>query len=282
MKKYKYCFCVYVFGDYTKYIPYYIYGILNVYPNSFVMVFIDNELNYKEKELLNFVNIDKYLIKQISNYNIKNIVNLDIRGSSKTLLRWLIPEHELKKFEYVYFGDVDILIKKEIPSLFEMHIKHMNNIQLPFSNAIRSCGQRLTGLHLINVDNYYKLMNPIIKKYLNDLNIINSNLSNIKSLDDEHFLFNIVEEGIGFGKFKNELSEINPIKNKIGSKFYRPHHGIHLGLLRTQKKESVWEKRKSYFIENKPQYLNNSDISKMLEILPVDEILFLKNKFNKF
>lgn len=70
-------------------------------------------------------------------------------GSPK-LVRWLsTPE---RKAEFVYIGDIDILILEEVAPA---HLDHMRRTGLPYSNMRRSNQPRLTGLHFTRWDAYY-------------------------------------------------------------------------------------------------------------------------------
>lgn len=87
---------------------------------------------------------------------------------------------------------------------------------LPYSNAIRTGKKRLTGLHFFEVQRYYSKVGDIIERY-------RKNFMNTLQKNNEEILYDIVEEGIGFGDRSIEQGKEN---------FYRPHHGIHLGLYR--------------------------------------------------
>ncbi|QQK80839.1 hypothetical protein HUG20_13675 [Salicibibacter cibi] len=208
------CMSVYVFGNYTKYIPYYVYSILKSYPNYFVKVFVMDRLSTKENACM------KMIKKNLStNFEIKEnyFPYTPFKDGKKGKpFRFLIPQTEFSEFEYVYIGDIDFLITKETPSLLEGHVNHCEKIGLPYSNQIRSNSERLTGLHFFNVDEYYKKMNPIIEYYHHHLDEVYSFMKRYQT--DEKFLYHIIEKGIGFGKI-NQFS-------------YRPHHGFHLGILR--------------------------------------------------
>lgn len=57
--------------------------------------------------------------------------------------------------EYVYIGDIDVLVLSEIPPV---HLKQMDETGLPFSNLLRRDEpRRLTGLHFTRRDAHYPL-----------------------------------------------------------------------------------------------------------------------------
>src|SRR5690625_6105803 len=99
------CMTVYVFGDYTRYIPYYIYSILKSYPVYYVKVYTKDPLSSNEKNSLklirnqvssNFKIIEGYFDKYInSKPPIKMI------GGIETIIRFLLLYKEFKYFKYV-------------------------------------------------------------------------------------------------------------------------------------------------------------------------------------
>ncbi len=205
---------VYVFGDYSRYIPYYVYSILKSYPEYYVIVFYMGHLSESEKESLNRIKD-----QLSSNFEIKEgyYKHLDyLNRKIKKALRFLIPYKEFKEFENVYIGDVDFLILNEKPGLLQEHLEHSKKIGLPFSNKIRNHSKRLTGLHFIRTDAYYSKMETVISSYLNNIDKLTKDFKTLKNI--EEFLYKIVNETFGYGKI-NEYP-------------FRPHHGIHLGMLR--------------------------------------------------
>lgn len=103
------------------------------------------------------------------------------------------------KNEYTYICDIDILILEKI---IDFHLSVMNKYNLPFSNVLRSCGMRLTGLHFTKTNFHYPLN-------------INFKYTDLRKTNDEIILKTIVDN-----KFSN-------IKGKYKNKV-RPVHGYHL------------------------------------------------------
>lgn len=226
------CFVAFVYGDYTKYIPFYIYSILKSYPNYFVKIFVNKRLDPQEEKALELINrrlSTNFEIKE-DYFNQFDLERLNIPKEGKKAIRFLIPKHEFVDFENVYFGDIDILIVRENPDLLQTHLEHCNKVNLPYSNLIRKGEKRLTGLHFFKVDEYYEKMDSLINSYLKDEEKLIQTVSKYKW--DEEFLYHIVEEGIGFG----DLSK-HP---------YRPHHGFHIANIRNGK-------LKKGYLENGPR-----------------------------
>ena len=105
--------------------------------------------------------------------------------------------------DYIYIGDIDILIMEDLKS---KHTSIIKSHKVPFSNKIRNPDEdykRLTGLHFISKDAMYPLPN------LNGIDLTSEN--------DEHVLYNIMEaKGL---MVPNDFKE-------------RPECGIHLSTSR--------------------------------------------------
>ncbi|MBU5350607.1 hypothetical protein [Paenibacillus lautus] len=224
------CVSVFVFGNYTRFIPYYVYSVLKSYPEYYVKVFTQEPLSRNENKCLNLIRrklSDHFEIKE-NYFGDHHITDAKVGKA----MRFLIPRREYKDYENVYIGDVDFLIIKESPSLLEGHLAHCNKINLPYSNQIRPHSKRLTGLHFFRVRPYYKTMQPMIKHYRKEKEILNKELQPMGT--NEEFLYQLMKDGFGFGKMEDHP--------------YRPHHGFHLGIFRTgdyEKKFNIYLKRGS-------------------------------------
>ncbi len=261
------CFAVYVYEDYTKFIPFYIYTILKSYPEYYVKVFLRESLPENEKKC-----IDLIREKLSNNFEIKENYYSNFRFSDSTMrvLRFLIPYDEFKEFENVYIGDVDFLIVEEATSILEGHLKHCENIGLPYSNEIRIGTKRLSGLHFFKVKEYYSKMNKIIEYYMNNIDELYRLMNKLKS--NEKFLYYIIDKGIGFGKLNQ-------------SRKYRPHHGLHLsceieGYFENRKEAS--RARYNHLKNQLKRYFSDPLFLDMLKILPVEKIIELSLELEKY
>src|SRR5690606_17560356 len=116
----------------------------------------------------NVILYDNFYADRISfkKYKIKN-------GGGFKLLRFLIPHNYFIDYDYVYFGDIDIMILKERQSLFDYHREQAKLCQVPFGNKVRllpegGLSKRLTGLHFVLVKPYFEKVQPIIDRILED------------------------------------------------------------------------------------------------------------------
>ena len=103
----------------------------------------------------------------------------------------------ISKAEYVYIGDVDIIILDS--DLVAQHLAYMKETGLPYSNSVRPSSRRLSGLHFTRMDAHYPL------PQFDDLNICR--------LNDERLLYEIISR------------KTLPIQDKH---WFRPVHGIHI------------------------------------------------------
>ncbi|WP_054707059.1 glycosyltransferase family 4 protein [Bacillus sp. JCM 19041] len=95
------CMTTYVYGNYKKFIPYYIYSILKSYPDYYVKIFANSKLSSKESGSLQLIN--QHLSK---NFEVKetyrpNKVSQANEGKAR---RFLLPSNEFNDFEYVYIA----------------------------------------------------------------------------------------------------------------------------------------------------------------------------------
>src|SRR5699024_11641550 len=149
----KICMAVYVFGDYTRYIPYYVYSVLKSYLDYYVKVFTKDSLSPNEKKCMalildqvspNFEVIENYFDESLHLEKPTKMV-----GGIETTFRFLLPYEAFKKFKFAYIGDVDFLIIRETPALINGHKKHSIKIDVTYSKAVRAHTTRIIRLDFI-------------------------------------------------------------------------------------------------------------------------------------
>ncbi|SFU65705.1 hypothetical protein [Butyrivibrio sp. INlla21] len=233
----KLCIATWVYGrKYQGWIPLYVYSIKKNYPEYDIKIFVDQNLSLGIKRLL-----DEFdLSDSVDIYeNIFTDEFLWLRNDiEKRCYRWLIRGYGLDKYDYVYWGDIDIYIVKEEPSLLEQHVNKINENNLNYSNAIRltikdylyNRGKtdkrhllRLTGLHFVKTHEYYKKVKDkqdTIIKYLMRSHR-NRFIDGLFFKDDERclWLLNFLSKN-GFPKGSYQLS----------GGIFRPLHGIHFAV----------------------------------------------------
>jgi len=215
------CFTTYVFGWYQDYIPTYVYSILLAFPQHFVKIFLKEKLSDKNKHALDLVR------KQVSNSFeiIEEFTDLDHCGLEHLpSLRFVMTRDYFEGFDYVYFGDVDFVIYNEKDdNFYERYIDHCNQTKLPFSNEWNyDKGRfRMTGLHFIQKDAYFDVMDPFIEDMKkpdgNDFRRECGFSKKSAPSYDEEMLYYMTTHAF----------DLRPLTG-----YLRPFHGLHFGTFR--------------------------------------------------
>ncbi len=265
----KLCISVVVDKNYEKYIPYFIYFITESYPNYYVKILFLDKLDKKTKDLISL--IDSPLVSIEENF-FKGFPNTNQELKS---IRWLAPYEVFKGYDYVYIGDVDILICEEIVTLLDTHILHMQKNNIPYSNAIRNNQKRFTGLHFFKVKEYYEGMTTIIEKYYNKIKTKKLRLS--QNYRNEHLLYDMINEGV---------KKLPKDEHRIDIGGSGPHHGLHLGIWRGYKdnvkkavKEQIFKDGYQSHYEIFKKIENNDIYKNISEIYQLNEINYMKKFF---
>jgi len=238
-------FATYVCGSdtYYEYVPYYVYSVLLTQPEAFVRIYSGSTLPDNVKKALKTIGDTRFEI--VENFNLlKPVAGIsDVRIIKAT--RWLLGAEHFKGYDCGYIGDVDFLIYKEAQTITNYHLQVCERTGLPFSNMVRP-DRRLSGLHFIRCKEYFKKMQPVIQDAIS--NNVSKQLKLLTGvIRDEHILYELVREGCG----------------DVGGILNRPHHGVHLGLLRNG------ELPKSY---SKPHYLNFFEFREIHKIVQNKEV----------
>lgn len=167
-------------------------------PNAtFEFYITDGEMDENTKNGIDF-------LKSIGIKNINiNVVNL----YNGIYYRFLVSPK--KKCRYTYMGDIDIMITEDI---VDRHIENMKKSGAIFDNIKRDGDDRLTGLHFVKTDPYYKKTKKV-REYLDGLLRSGKPACGGKA---EHMLFYICKES------KLKFPQLND----------RPEHGFHISLNR--------------------------------------------------
>lgn len=270
----KTCINIVVDNVYQKYAPFYVYFVQRSYPEYFVKVFFNGKMSNSYRQAFNLVKTDKveYLENFFKGYPTHST-------QLKKCLRWVIPYSHFDGFDNIYIGDADMLICREDPDLATQHLEHAHNQNIPYSNVVRKGTQRMTGLHFMTRDYLEKTQSSfeIYCKKFKSLKFRNYNQSNPKigNCSDEPFLYDIIKHAkIGFA-----------------SDFFRPHHGIHLGIWRNLEKSlsADWysnpvNPKKSQHASYYSFYLDQEKtktFQDLYKMIPLPEFNRMKKCFNK-
>jgi hypothetical protein len=267
------CLVAYVFGKaYQEYIPLFILSATTSYPDYDIRIYLDGSITKTVKEQLEALDEQKGKYEIIENYTqltklTKKALSYDQIQKSQ---RWLFYDKAFQKYKAVYIGDIDILISPEKETLYHQHLRHCNTLNTPYSNICRKAYKykkydikslvrcvvkyglkqcvsfyqgkqeeiiKMSGLHFVLVNEYYKAINDISGKFYEELNLLaygKSQKYNMCLFNNESLLKDLLIE-CGFelpplSTDENYNIETNP--EKIA---FRPHHGLHIGIFRSSK-----------------------------------------------
>lgn len=180
-------------GKHRMFVLPYIYSVLRNDPSAAVEIMVDGAEEYLAK--------NAKALGVIGSQERVRIRNIDCDSRDANYMRFL-REPETKS-DYVYIGDVDILVVGE--NVTDVHIANSKKLGLPYSNIVRPCGTRFSGLHFTQWDAFYPLEPPPPSK----MRAIGG---------DEQLLMQMVL-GRGFAPPAGD---------------FRPTHGIHFSLNRSE------------------------------------------------
>lgn len=258
----KTCISVVVNHKYQKYVPFFVYFIQQSYPDYFIKIFLTEKINNKYLKAFSLVKTDKVEYSENSFSGFPKAEHQQLK-----CLRWIVPESFFQGFDYVYMGDVDMLICKEAISLRDQHINNMNLEKLPYSNTVRPNSERMSGLHFMS--------NEYFKKIEVSRNYFEKQIKSKKRYKNENFLYKLIKHsGLHF-----------PYRH------FRPHHGIHLGLWRDREKSLSANWYSSPVNPNKSDYLSyysfyldqekTKTFQDLYKMIPLPEFNRMKKYFNQ-
>lgn len=265
--KNKLCITSFVFGPkYVEYIPIYIYSILKSYPDYYPLIFYHAKLSEKIKYQLG-------CLKEIGNFHVVENYCSDNKMTrmKAAALRYFTYHESFNLFSAIYVGDVDLLIVKEKPGIFEQHMNHCSTIDLPYSNIVREYYEKkidlpllfkrfyengiysvifsifrksykvskLSGLHFFQTQEYFQKTQSLSDKYL-DIILCRSiknkwkTRSHSEGFNDECLLYDFIKEAdLGFPSGYQYGPHLLDYR-RFNESGFRPHHGIHLGIFRKE------------------------------------------------
>lgn len=291
----------YIYGDtYQDYIPLLVYSLQKSYPSYSIILFINGILRE---------DIDKVLHTNDLYNNLEIIENTfsdcpEMNPLKAMTLRWVLWSEKFNNFDYIYIVDIDMLYFKEPITLIEQHVKHLNILSLPFSNikrpykipvldlmflarrfkysglkgvlkSIFKGGQieyRASGLHFIKRKEYYAKLTPEKRNFYKSIIYNGDMFKYIINPDNEAFLYWMLND-IGFNPIKmgTQKSVLQMLDfDRFEQKDFRPHHGIHLGMFRTDilddtNTKIMKSKPYIYYCSKYLEYANDSLFQKIVK-----------------
>lgn len=258
----KVCLTTYIYGEkYQGYIPFLVYSCHKAYPEYDIVLFLHEKMSLSVKESLDIIGAANVIIKENAFADCPHMNSLKAK-----CLRWVLWDDVFCQYDYLYVVDIDMLYIREPILLHEQHCRHMSTTGLCYDNLVRiktrhpfrriSFGQRfkhagfrsffkfllgsrkdyrLSGLHFIQVKPYYEKLTKETRDQLRKKIYDGSYQRLFMSCNNETFLYYMVKE---YGMTPERLAvQSDPCKsldfNDCTRPEFRPHHGIHLGIFRT-------------------------------------------------
>jgi len=156
------CFMAVANRPYQKYVPWFLYFLNRAYPKAYKLILLDGRIVDDVRQMLGLIH---------GNYEIRECAFPEYISTNATeikCLRWLFYEPFFEQYDCMSIGDIDLAIYKESPSYMEQHLKHCEQLRIPYSNFIRPANagpRRVCGIHVIKPREWFAIMNPIIEKY---------------------------------------------------------------------------------------------------------------------
>lgn len=208
----KLCVSTVVDENYQAYIPMFIFCLKKAYPEYDVKIFLHGKLDKKVKEALNYVDGYQIVPKLFDGWHKSKY--------SPISWRFIIPPEQYADYDYIYVGDIDMMILREKISLLDYHLNEMNETGFCYSNSLRTKRhwkgrESFTGLHFFNQDWLTRTEHERAKY----ADLLKRGRVGEKREFDGHMLYLMAKHSNLplVGKKKN-------IKNR--------HHGVHLGNFR--------------------------------------------------
>lgn len=307
---------------YQSFIPLLVYSCKRAYPEYDIMLFLHEPLKKEIYDLLNATNLLSLVIIK------ENVFAYDSKMTpvKACSYRWVLWDELFLKYNFIYIIDIDMFYIREPKPLHIQHKERMEISGLPFDNLKREAKQkrnlrkilrrikyahfhlffkfisqkyitetRLSGLHFIDTHKYYTQNN---RNYLDN---IRKQLSkkiffpDIMIADNEALLYKIVTE-LGYNcdwiGYQTSTTAMLPFENNLRKEF-RPHHGIHLGIFKSQGYKKWSENTKKAFIpilESKTYkfYINeykkiyfSEEFSRFFSLMP-EEIKIYITRLNEY
>ena len=319
----KVCVTTYVWGDkYQDYVPIAVYSLQKSYPEYDIVLFLHGTLKPSLKALL-----DKFNLKVTIKENVFADCP-QMNSSKAKAFRWVLWDDSFLSYDYIYTIDIDMFYIKEPLSLHLQHIYHMKNItNLPFDNMrrivsvkdnclinrvfdlCRFCKKngiksryipnylslfknseivRLSGLHFVNVKDYYGALSlDVLRKYT--LEIYEGVYLKGLNVSDEIFLYRMLHE-LGFNVNRLAVQKLGQYEhldfNNYDKELFRPTHGVHLGVFRGEKlagwqMETLLMPHEIYYKEYiQNELLANRDFIEFIQSLEDAPKLYFKKYFD--
>lgn len=257
------CLTTFIYGvRYQEYIPFLVYSCKKAYPEYDIVLFLYDKLTKDIKDQLSKINSQNVYIHEGVFNDCPQMTPLKAKS-----LRWVLWDDVFEKYDYLYIVDIDMLYIREPKPLHEQHIEHMKTTGLPYDNLARclertpfnyiSIGSRikttglqnlggfffgsrkdyrLSGLHFIKVDDYFRIYNEKLRRFYRNKIFQGTYMKNVYSCNNESFLYLLMKEiGLSPNRLAIQTDSCRMLDfNNCERPEFRPHHGIHMGIFRQE------------------------------------------------
>lgn len=262
MKSDKVCLTTFIYGEsYQAYIPFLVYSCHKSYPEYDIVLFVYGTLTESARRSLDCLSVRNCRVVENAFSDCPHMTPLKAMS-----LRWVLWDDTFADYDYLYVVDIDMLYIREPEPLHKQHIEHMQTTGLCFDNMRRRSvrhpfrpisflrrikyaglngifrylfGERVTyrasGLHFIRVGDYCAAMSDEVRREYTEAIYHNRWLKDVMDPSNESLLYFMLQE-----------LQLHPERMAVQSNSYgsidfenpgraefRPHHGIHLGIFRS-------------------------------------------------
>lgn len=264
----KVCLTTYIHGDkYQRYIPFLVYSFNRSYPEYDIILFLSGTVNTEVKKQLEEIDACHCRIVENTFDDCPRMSPL-----KSQCFRWVLWDDAFLDYDYLYVVDIDMLYFREPTPLHVQHCIHMKTKDLPYDNMrrreerrrcslisilyrIKHAGlsnivrflfgpktfYRATGLHFVDVRNYYAHMTKDKLLYYKNLIYSGDWMKWIMYPNDEALFYWILEDcGIHPERMCLQTNSWASLAfSDCERNEFRPHHGIHMGIFRSCLNEKI-------------------------------------------
>lgn len=258
----KVCLTTFIYGDaYQAYIPFLVYSCHKSYPEYDIVLFVYGALTAETRHSLDYLSVPNYIIIENAFADCPQMSSLKAKS-----LRWVLWDDSFADYDYLYTVDIDMVYQRENIPLHEQHKIHMHTTGLCFDNMRRQSerhpfqlisllrrikyagfkrifkfllGERVTnrasGLHFVRVKDYYAAMTETVRREYTNAIYRGSWLKDVMTPNNEALLYYILQDlGLKPEKMAIQSNSYKSIDYENPERVeFRPHHGIHLGIFRS-------------------------------------------------
>lgn len=262
MGKDKVCLTTFIYGEaYQAYIPFLVYSCHKSCPDYDIVLFVYGSLTESARRSLDYLAVQNCRIVENAFADCPNMTPLKAKS-----LRWVLWDDSFADYDYLYTVDIDMVYLPENIPLHEQHKIHMQTTGLcfdnmrrksvrqpfmpvPFLQRIKYAGMngifkflfgervayRASGLHFVRVNDYYAAMSSKVRQEYTKTIYTDGWLKAVMDPNNESLLYFMLQElGLHPEKMPTQSNSFSSIDFENPERLeFRPHHGIHLGIFRS-------------------------------------------------